>query len=215
MVEIHWLITPGYFSAPLDFQRMCERLVLTSLGGKDVSVLSPEDLLLTLCMHGSKHCWERLGWIRDVAKLISLHREMRWQYAISEASKLRSERMLFLGLLLANDLLKVYLPNEVLKKVQADRVVRTLAIQVRDRLFRNDSNRSVIFQPFLFQLRMQAGLMDRIRYCVGYGSVLMTPTVLERRLIALPDSFLPLYYIVRPIRLMVKHGLRLARRPGR
>ena len=36
--------------------------------------LSLENLLLVRCAHGSKHLWERLGWICDVAELIRVRK---------------------------------------------------------------------------------------------------------------------------------------------
>jgi len=61
-VEIHWEIVPHHMVVPIDLRQVWRRLVPTSLGGTTVLSLSPEDLLFILCVHGTKHGWQRLEW---------------------------------------------------------------------------------------------------------------------------------------------------------
>jgi hypothetical protein len=53
--------------------------------------LSLENLLLVRCAHGSKHLWERLGWICDVAELIRVRKEK------SDWEKVNKEQATALG----------------------------------------------------------------------------------------------------------------------
>jgi len=46
---------------------------------------------------------------------------------------------------------------------------------------------------------------DRLRYGLG----MLTPTVKDWTYLPLPDWLAPLYYLVRPARLIIDHGLRL------
>jgi hypothetical protein len=60
--------------------------------------LLPEQLLLILCLHnGAKHQWEMLGWIADVAQLITIHKNMDWDEVMKQAVESGIERILFLG----------------------------------------------------------------------------------------------------------------------
>ncbi|HEU4772572.1 MAG TPA: nucleotidyltransferase family protein, partial [Candidatus Udaeobacter sp.] len=67
-LDLHWRITQERYAFALDVESLWNRLTRTSFCGRDVLSLSPEDSLLVLCIHGSKHCWERLAWICDVAE---------------------------------------------------------------------------------------------------------------------------------------------------
>ncbi len=209
IVEIHWRLTEGYFSFPLDPEQLWERLEPVSLAGKEVQTFSPEDLLLILCVHGTKHLWERLGWICDVAKLVCAHEAMNWQWVMEQACALGSARMLFLGLFLANDLLGAALPAEVLQRAQADPMVVSLARQVRQWLFLDPSERPGSLESCLFHLRARERTQDRVRYCVRLA---VTTTPGDWALVRLPSSLFPLYYVLRPIRLAGKYGLELLKR---
>ena len=66
--------------------------------------MQPEDLLLVLCLHGSKHCWERLAWICDVAELIGANPELDWNEIMRRSAALNIEKAVMLGLDLASEL---------------------------------------------------------------------------------------------------------------
>jgi hypothetical protein len=171
--------------------------------------LSPEDLLLALCLHGSTHFWDRLGWIGDVAGLIERRRDIDWQLVINNSTRQGSLRILSLGLSLASELLEAPIPPEVLRTVQKDTVVRTLAEQVQQRLFAQDLPRSGILDGALLQLRMRERRRDRLRSSLRLAA---TPRVYDWMFLPLPDRLFFLYYLLRPLRLAGKYGAKLLQR---
>lgn len=212
IVELHWEINPKHLSFPLDTEGLWERLEPIELGGKSVPTFSPEDLLLILCVHGSKHRWERLAWIRDVAGLIEAHQGMEWERVTRQANALGGSRMLSLGLLLARDLLGARLPERISQRAQADPVVGALAADVRERLLWEADGLPGIFEESMFhpfRLRMRERLRDRVLYCVHTA---VTPTVADWELLSLPPLLSPLYYVLRPVRLAGKYGRRMVER---
>ena len=68
-------------------------------------VMAPEELLIILCVHGSKHAWERLKWVVDVAELLRSQR-LNWKRVFSTATKWKCRRMALLGLAFAMGLWK-------------------------------------------------------------------------------------------------------------
>lgn len=211
-VEIHWEMMSRYFSFALDTECLMRRLQPITLGGKTVPSLLNEDLLLILCVHGSKHLWERLAWIRDVAGLIQAHQSMDWEWVTRQAEALGGSRMLSLGLLLARDLLGAGLPDKISQRVQADPVVESLAADVRERLFSDVDNppglfEESIFHPFCFKMRER--LRDKIRY---FMRAALTPGVKEWAILPLPPPLFPLYYALRPVRLAGQYGRRIVER---
>jgi Uncharacterised nucleotidyltransferase len=214
IIEIHWAVTPRNYSFPLDPEDLWERLQEVRLGGDIVPTLSPEDLLLFLCVHGSKHFWHRLAWIGDVAELIRAQKGMDWERLVGRAESLGSRRMLLLGLFLANDLLAARLPETILQMVRADLKVEALARQVQGWLFEEvDSPPGILargqidgsrFHPF--RIRMRERWRDKVRYCAYTALV---PSVEDWQYLPLPKPLYPLYYVVRPFRLVGSYGPRL------
>ena len=204
VVDLHWAITSRDFGFPLDPESLWGRLESISLGDKEVLTLSPENLLLILCVHGGKHGWDNLAWICDIAELIRVGEGIDWRKVLDQARALKSERMLFLGLYLASDLLGAPLPEEIKAKIHSDPAVKSLATQVSERLFREVP--PGVLEGWRFQVKMRDRLRDGCRYCFG---LVMTPTGLELTLMPLPAALFPLYYVLRPMRLLVKHGGRM------
>ncbi len=209
VVELHWRITPQYFSFSLDFEHLWERLEPVSFNGREVLTLSSEDLVLILAMHGTRHLWQRLGWVCDVATLISNHKEIDWDWVIEQAHRLGSERMLSLALFLTRDLLEVDLPEQVVERVQSDPVVTLLAAQVRQRLFDENGRWPGVLGTCLFHLRTRERLLDRIRYCLHQAT---TPSILDWMRLPLPPFLYSLYHLFRPMRLFLRHGVALIKR---
>ena len=211
MVDLQWKISPRFLYFPLDLECLWKRLEPRTLVGKEVLTFSSEDLLLILCVHGSRHLWQSLELVCDVAELIHVDQGMNWEQVMQQAATLGSERMLLLGLYLANNLLMVDLPEKVWQRVQADPQVKTLAEQVHERLLWRDSGPPRVFSeeefPFYtFHLRMRERLRDKIIYCVRLST---TTTVRDWMFLPLPRYLHFLYYILRPIRLIEKYGRRL------
>ncbi|HEY9401144.1 MAG TPA: nucleotidyltransferase family protein, partial [Pyrinomonadaceae bacterium] len=67
IVEIHWRVSARLFSSPLGEDALWENPRTEAFEGTQINALAPEDLLLSLCVHGAKHVWERLSWIADIA----------------------------------------------------------------------------------------------------------------------------------------------------
>jgi hypothetical protein len=218
-VELHWGITPKYFSFPIKMDELWQRLGTVSLAGEIVPSLPPEKLLLILCVHGSKHHWERLAWICDIAEMIRVHKEMDWDSILREADRLGVKRMLCLGLFLAGDLLGAEFPEKVSKQIRSDLVITKLAACVRKRLFEDAgvpvesaeipvSKDGLMMSLIHFHLRSRERLRDRIRYCLHLGRLTISPTKKDRVILRLPESLSFLYYLSRPVRLVAEYGFR-------
>ncbi len=207
-VDLHWTLTPKHFPWPINADRLQPRLQPTALGGATVPTLAPEDLLLVLCVHNSKHRWDRLSWIADVAELVRAHERLDWDRLLAQARAWGGARMLYLGLHLASDLLGAPLPAHVARAIAEDAMVPELAVEVLARLFRPPGSAEPAWAEARFYFRARERLRDRIEY--GVRS-LTTPTVYEVSLCSLPRWLACLYYPLRPIRLAAKYGALLGK----
>src|SRR3989441_5051992 len=131
VVELHWAFAPREFPLPLDLDDVCGRLETLPLGGTLARTLSAEHLLLVLCAHGAKHCWERLRWVCRVAELLRGTPALGLSWMLAQARSLGVERIVLLGLRLAAGLVDVPLPGEGAGRARDDRAVGGLAAQGR------------------------------------------------------------------------------------
>lgn len=219
VVELHTERTLRYFPTPLDLEQLCGRLEPVSLGGRDVLTFSAEDALPMLCVHASKHFWERIAWIADIAELSQIPRGVNWAAAAEQARRLGAERMMHLGLHLASELLGAGLPEEMRRRVQADHTAVSLAAQVRGQLLGESGALPGAAQRLAFRLRMRGSFWEGVRYCFRLATA---PTEEDWSVVRLSGPLRPLYAALRPIRLLRKYGLGLPRdqaarqsRPGR
>lgn len=178
MVEIQWRVVPDYFSFPFDYESLWQRTEPATLCQRPITTLSPEDTVLLLCVHGSKHLWTRLGWICDVAEAVRhFQPRLNWSLLEQRAVHSGSQRMLHLGLFLAHDLLQAELPPDVRQQVCTDRAVKSLAEQVYAQLWteaEEQDEAANFFEHSLFHLKAKERWRDRLRFCVR---VLTTTTV--------------------------------------
>jgi hypothetical protein len=208
-VELHWAVTPPFFSFSLSTERLLERSIEIELAGARVRVPAAEDLLLLLCVHGTKECWGQLELTSALAELVRSCTELDWSQVASLARQTRSERMLWLGLCLAHDLLDLPVPDEISAQMAADTQTQRLAAEVRGRLFADEDYSPSVIGSTLFRLRARERYADRLRYCLRRA---VTPTYQDCGIIALPPSLSALYYVLRPVRLGKNFGSSIFRR---
>lgn len=200
VVELHWELTARRYASPQD-DSVWSRLVNVKLGGREVKGLGAEDLLLSLCVHGTKHLWERLAWICDVAELVNSHPRLDWPTVCGRARAAGTERMLLLGLHLARRLLDAPLPEEIERRAAAEPSVGRLTERVAARLFDGPEHRPAgLLTNISFNLLARRGLADRVRYF----SFIFTPTDGDLAVLALPQNLSFCYYLLRPFRLLLK-----------
>src|SRR5687767_1814487 len=166
IVELHWEVAPHLFASTVQSEILWQHLVSFNLNGTTVQTLSADDLLFSLCVHGSRHLWERLGWICDVAELIS-RRNLNWTALLDRAARADGERMFLLGLHLADKLLNAPLPPEVKRRCAADKRLESLAADIVEHLFNGPEHiPATSTEIFKYNLGVRKSLGARTRYLV-------------------------------------------------
>ena len=208
-VELHWQFTSKYNSFIFDYQQLEARLMRVDFGGQQVRNLKPEDLLLILSQHGSKHFWQRLLWLCDIAELLKKHKELDWTEIMSRAEGMGIRRILFLGLHLVERLFESELPDEVVVGIKNDRSVKKLADRIEEQLFSGDSKLIKGFETHTFSCRMRERLRDKFRYAgyrvSAYVDKATAPTAKDRDALPSALKFSTLAYVFRPPRLLVEN----------
>ncbi len=94
------------------------RVHRVDVAGGALPTFGADDLFACLALHGARHCWVSLGWICDVANLVSVA-PLNWDGLLADR---RTRRMFHVALLLAADLLSAPVPPEVIAKARRDTV---------------------------------------------------------------------------------------------
>ena len=197
-LELHWEIPDRLQASPVEPEQFWQRLEQVQLLDTDIWVLSPETLLLFLCHHGTKHQWGQLKLIADIARLVQIYPDLDFLTLLNKVSTIGFKRAFYLGLLLAERLGGARLPIDVSEKISTDPNVEKLFIQVL--------NKSLIEEPlpgrisgavFFFQSR------ERSRDWFTYvQKQIVMPRQRDWMVVDLPDFLYPLYYLIRPFRLL-------------
>jgi len=200
LLELHWEVAPHLFALSVQENELWQNLTTMTINGNEVKTLRAEDLLFSLCVHGSRHLWERLGWICDVAELIARH-ELNWDALQQRAAAADSERMFLLGLHLAQKLLQAKLPHEVQQRCAADVRLESLAGKVVEHLFNGPKHVPATSREiFEYNLGVRTSVSARARYLVH----MLRPTDSDLGAHSLPGHFALAYYVTRPFRLFFK-----------
>jgi hypothetical protein len=219
-VDLHKGLTAREFSCPLSFTYLSGRLERMVLAGTEVPTVSPEDTLLMLAIQITKDSgshYFQLAKICDTAELLRAYPNLDFAQVLRQARRLGGERMLLFSLRLANSLLGAVLPQEVVREMRFHRAIDGLVECARQQLF-DGGYRTVDDQPTVdrFRWRIRERLRDKLYpYYLRYVTDVIMPCDLERRLLPLPKELSFLYYLIRPVRLIGKHGLRQIKRTVR
>jgi hypothetical protein len=226
-IDLHQEIAPSFYKLPFDFQQLRSRTKPISIGGKTVSHLQPEDLLLLLSLVWFRDCTYlnshfSLHLLSDVDALLRNHTSLDWNWILNQALSQGCDRILKLMLLSAQTLLGTDLPPAALDSLQSKPLSPSLIQSVKSRLFEDPSTSLLLENPGFweaiwaydhrFYLQSREHLRDRILYCLMWlqmcAQVSLIPNAGDWELITFPQFLAWLYYPLHIMRLIFKHLLK-------
>jgi hypothetical protein len=206
-VDLHWRLSPPYFPFTPEGDELWTRAVQVELKGARVSTLGPEDLILFLCAHGAKHGWQSLSCVCDVAQAVRAH-QCDWERLVARAGSLGGLRILWLGLLLAHDLLDAAIPGELIDAARAEAAVVRAALGFRRYLGGLAVSGPGLLQRWSIPLAMIPQRSARLHYALARA---LLPASKDLDFVTLPRPLFPLYYLIRPLRCALEHAPGLLR----
>ena len=121
-----------------------------------------------------------------------------------QEAELHARRTVLLGLYLAHALLGAPVGEGVTREIAADGGIQALAAEAVERMFEEEPGDGTDTRGNLrFNLRLRDGAMDRARYAARW---LFGPSPEDWKWKPLPDALFPLYRLLRPLRLLARHG---------
>lgn len=200
VLELRWRLelTQPRYRHDIGLDWVWSRRRTMRLAGTEVLNFDAASSLLMLCMHGSKHVWSRLVWICDVAKLLESEPGLDWDFVQREAKRMGLTRCLALGVLLARKVSGAAVPAEVLSRFERDRTARKLSGFLEKHATEHPGMKPDGLVPYFVQL-----LGFREMMAIVASPKFLKPTARDRSVVKLPSALAPLYYLIRPFRVLL------------
>ncbi len=197
-LELSSNVLPDLYSFELSDEMLWSNTIKIQFDGHEINTLSPEINLLLLCIHGTKHLWDRLAWVADITYLLNTNPDINWNLILDTATKSGSRRMLFLGLNIARELTDCEMPRNIAGIIDIDSTVADLTDKIL-KSYISPSETDSMKEEIKFHLHARERLCDRLRYLL---SIIFAPGYSDLNFVILPRSLYVLYYIIRPFRLL-------------
>jgi hypothetical protein len=203
ILELHTEATLRHSPVTAPLQEYFERAVSVDLGGKSVETFCAEDALIVYCVHATKDFWEKLIWLVDIAELLRSFSDLDWDSVWRRSERLRAQRMVHLGLVLAAGILDAPLPREVRTRVEGDSRALALASEIGQRLLGRNLPQRTARERFRYRRETIPGFAAGWRYALR---LTLAPAEEDwaRADAASPPS--PIHTVIRPFRLLRKYG---------
>jgi hypothetical protein len=213
-VEVHWNFLPSMYRFKIDIDGQWERSRQAIIAGVEVSVLCPEDLLLYLCLHASKHLFEMgLKPLYDIFETIRYYgKEIDWKQVQLRGEQSGEAKCVYLTFRLAGELLGASVPDDLMKAIKPRDFDERFMVLAKEGIFacgyRNSDGLSL--SPYIAQLWGSKRLLSK-------GTLFLrrafpSPEEVARRYPAPSDSVrIYFYYAVRIKDLLLRQGRQIWR----
>lgn len=202
-VEVHWKLFEDKFIRNDNAKKFEYASCFYELNQYSLRTLKIESLLFYLCIHGSKHFWERIEWIVDIDRLVRKNDALDWSEMSTYAETMQSTVMYYLGLGLARCLFNTPLPESVVKKIESIQKVSDLMEIIFKQFSENPMVQQYEVKISWEYLKMSSMIHDTPLLAIKtFMKNIFQIKVEDVYLINLPRALSPLYYVIRPFRLL-------------
>ncbi len=205
-LELHWKLFPERHKMPLSFSELYHNSGRLVLQNREITILSPEDNLLYLSLHGAKHIFERLEWVHDLDRLIRHYTTLDPAKAYQNAVDIEVEESFLLGIFLSQRLFDTPLPKELqnYRSPQTDLLIeKTMHYYQEGFVFWEESAKKYARFLFLADLHQK-----KVSKYLSLFNSLFKPTPVDVITFNLSDKWDFLYPLLRPFRLLFKYLFR-------
>ncbi len=211
-LELHWSACEPWHDQRVSRLKLWDPVSSTMLLDRRIRLPSAEDIFFLLAIHGARHRWESLKWLCDIAALLQAFPELDWDAVLQKAKKIRRQRMALLPLALANQLFGIQLPVPVERAIERDATLFQLAAGIRQRhsMATRESVPSTTVAGLIYRenmrIRMRESMFERLGMLAGFLFRQIKPNQNDR--VHWPRRKLPepLYWLLRPFRLVRTYG---------
>ncbi len=162
-VELHWKLSGSHFDIGIRTDSLWSRLESIEIAGQSLRTLGFEDLLIYLCLHGSRHGWEKFSWICDVNELIRTRARIDWAAIFSRAEEVGCEKTLLFGLHLVRRYFGPGAAHCDPAPPETESVFSAFGDQIHQQLFGRNVNLMLKGERYHYHLSLKPGRWDRMK----------------------------------------------------
>jgi hypothetical protein len=154
-IEVHFNITTPPFSNGFEVEELWERSKKYDLDGVDVLTLSPEDILLHLCLHTCVHHGFDKGLIPffDFIQIIEHYDgKLNWDVFFKRSHKWRAEKCVTLMFALTRNLFGMKIPEKYSDGIKTDSLSSEVLALAEEMIFKRHDNGEVRVHPSIARL---------------------------------------------------------------
>lgn len=202
-IDFQWKFSGNFFSFPSIPESLLDDLLgNVIINGHEISVFSPENILLILSIHAAGHHWSRLAWLCDIAELIKKY-DLNWDEIIKKANLMGIKRILNVNLNLVNRILGIDIPKKISHNIISDVQTKKISEEVQKDLFSEKLKLSYLWNWAYFHLQIRENLRNGINDSIQHAIV---PSIEELKALELPNHLYPIYYVFKPFNLLKRYS---------
>ena len=197
-IEFHWRMLDSDHPINLNDIDFYSSIQTTTFKQNSMKIISNEEFLIYLCVHGSKHMFERIEWVADIDRFIRIQ-NIDWDKFTNLLQNKNYQKFVYLGLTLAHKLFSTPLINAHIYSTKDINTVNQHIFNLwNQRLSFNNKNN------MKYMLKLFNSNFDKVAYM---HKIYLKPTFTEYWYINLPKSLYFLYYPIRQYLLLKKYFL--------
>lgn len=208
-VELHWKLSGSHFSINFGNDELWQRAEKITIGRQAVLSFGFTDLFVYLCVHGSRHGFERLEWLCDLREVLRARsasgEEIDWTEIINRAKSVGCLRTVEFSVFLLRYFFGFETAYPRFKKIETDVFFKHYAAQIRDNIFSEDFKMTDISAWHEYHAMLREKSFDRFKlhlyYFSRYFRLTFKPNEKDQHFFQLPAYFSPIYFLLRPLRL--------------
>ena len=197
LIDLHQRISQGNSSFDI-FKEQFERTEVIEILDQKIDVLSVENTIIYLCINSAKDRWNSLRMVADISFLIRSDPEIEWEVLIKNARSRGILRMILSGLLFMSMITEESLPEIIMKEIHKDNRVKILSEKYLSGAFSEFPEKK---DPDIVKSLVKAldSPSRKIKFLLYY---FFTPGAADLRSLKLPAFLFPIYFLIRPLRLI-------------
>ncbi len=107
---------------PINFQGIWDRARKINYRGYDVFIMSPEDMLISMCINSLRKRYFRLKTLCDIAEITKKYKNLNWEDVTSKAKEYHCNNIIYTALIITKMTLGCEFPEDVLYKLKVNPV---------------------------------------------------------------------------------------------
>lgn len=201
LIEVHWKLFRNQFSKKVNLKEIIYNTKNIFINNIKIEIFSNEVLLVYLCMHGSKHFWERIEWILDIDKLVRVSPDLNWNKIIELSELFESSIMVNLGLYLSHKYFGTKIPANFCtkKRIVYCQMLEKKVLDIMNNNIQTEFERN--FTSFKFHYYLNDNVIHRLKFLYRTFLPLKDTDISFN----LPKYLKIGYFILKPFRLLIKY----------